>query len=179
MLPIRSQGQPRGHVTLPFVALVACLIGFLNCHQYTDLSEQPALVPSDHEANIKIPSIVHFVQLKKYENSKLHFSFESFLALYSAYSFIQPSLIYIHTDFNDEIADAKRHGSSWTKKLLTAFPDVVKLNQVFAPVEANGQRIILVEHRSDFERLDQLALLGGIYLDWDVLTLRSPVPLCL
>ncbi|KAK7697409.1 hypothetical protein SLS64_013547 [Diaporthe eres] len=55
--------------------------------------------------------------------------------------------------------------------------DVVRLSKVTAPTKANGLDIKRIEHKSDFVRLDQLTLHGGIYLDWDVLTLRSLDPL--
>ncbi|KAG6354969.1 hypothetical protein INS49_004050 [Diaporthe citri] len=116
--------------------------------------------------------------LKRDESSSLHFSFESFLAIYSAYLFVQPSVIYIHTDYTpQEVVSAARNGSSWTRKVLTAFPDTVRLNKVTAPTKANDLDIKRIEHKSDFVRLDQLTLHGGIYLDWDVLTLRSLDPL--
>lgn len=131
--------------------------------------------PTKHDA---IPPIVHFVQLQPDETAELHFSFEAFLALYAAYRHVQPSRIYIHTDFSPEaIAAAIHHGSSWTRKVLTSFPDVVHVNHVTAPTHANGRPITLVEHRSDMVRLDQLARFGGIYLDWDVITLRPLAPL--
>ncbi|KAK2005483.1 hypothetical protein LZ32DRAFT_652339 [Colletotrichum eremochloae] len=119
-----------------------------------------------------IPPIVHFVQLKEERASRLHFSFEAFLALYAAYANVHPATIYIHHDFShEEIADAVRRGTLWTRQVLTAFP-CLRLNSVTAPTEANGYNITRVEHRSDFVRLEQLRRHGGIYLDWDVVTLR-------
>lgn len=126
------------------------------------------------EGSPTIPPIVHFVQLKEEQGSQLHFSFESFLALYAAYHYVEPTTIYIHHDFSpEEIANASRHGSSWTRQVLTALPSpCLRLNRVTPPMEANGRRIERVEHRSDFVRLEQLRQHGGIYLDWDVVTLR-------
>ncbi|POS74040.1 hypothetical protein DHEL01_v207567 [Diaporthe helianthi] len=175
--------RPVGHLVLPVAAgfVLGSFFSFFTlthhyftpsnslsrCHRYPNSGQRAC-----------IPPIVHFVQLKKDEYSSLHFSFESFLALYSAYLFIRPSVIYIHTDYTlKDITDAAHHGSSWTQKVLTAFPDVVRLNQVIAPAKANDLEIKRIEHRSDFVRLDQLTLHGGIYLDWDVLTLRSIDPL--
>lgn len=121
---------------------------------------------------------MHFVQLKKDESSTFHFTFESFLAIYSAYLFVQPSVIYIHTDYSpQEVVTAAQNGSSWTRRVLTSFPETLRLSRVTAPTTANGHDIQRVEHKSDFVRLDQLTLHGGIYLDWDVLVLRSLDPL--
>lgn len=127
-----------------------------------------------------IPSIVHLVQLKPSEGAELHFSFQYFLCVYSAFLYIQPTTIFIHTDFNaTEIADAAQHGSPWTRKILTAFPGVVTINPVIAPAFASpgGLPLARIEHKSDFVRMEQVAQHGGIYLDSDVLTLRSPAPL--
>lgn len=128
-----------------------------------------------------IPNIVHLVQLKISPDAELKFSFQFFLCVYSAYLYVKPTTIFIHTDFNEtEIADAAANGSPWTKKVLTALPPgVVKLNPVVAPSTAGegGLPLQRIEHKSDFVRMEQVALHGGIYLDSDVLTLRSPAPL--
>lgn len=165
------------------VLAVLVALGILTQWQESRVALSPYLSSTvdSHKATgtCEVPPVVHFVQLKKDETSTLHFSFEAFLALYAAYRFIQPSAIYIHTDFSaEDIASAAAHGSSWTRKVLTAFPDLVHLHPVAAPTQANGRPIAQVEHRSDFVRLDQLAALGGgIYLDWDVVTLRPLAPL--
>ncbi|KAI6352761.1 hypothetical protein MCOR25_009304 [Pyricularia grisea] len=140
-------------------------------------SFQPQLTTSsadnDKHVDAAIPPIVHFVQLKKDQGSSLHFTFESFLALYAAHLHTKPTAIYIHHDFSEEeVAKASAHGSSWTRRVLNSFPTVVKLNRVTAPTHANGWEIAAVEHRSDFVRLEQLQRLGGVYLDWDVVVLK-------
>ncbi|KAH8751292.1 hypothetical protein F5883DRAFT_720183 [Diaporthe sp. PMI_573] len=175
--------RPGGHLVLP-VAVGFVLGSFFSFFTLTYHYSTPSNLASrchnypNSAQRACIPPIVHFVQLKKDESSSLHFSFESFLALYSAYLFVRPSVIYIHTDYTpQEVTDAAQHGSSWTRKVLTAFPDVVRLNKVIAPTKANVLEIKRIEHKSDFVRLDQLTLHGGIYLDWDVLTLRSLDPL--
>lgn len=175
--------RPAGHLVVPVAVgfVLGSFFSFLTLtHHYSTPSNTPSRCHNHPSSGQRacIPPIVHFIQLKKDKSSDLHFSFESFLALYSAYLFIRPSVIYIHTDHTPkEITDAAQHGSSWTKRVLTAFPDAVRLNQVTAPTRANSLEIKRIEHKSDFVRLDQLALHGGIYLDWDVLTLRSVDPL--
>lgn len=175
-------GRPAGHLVLP-VAVGFVLGSFFSFFTLTHYSTPSTSVARCHRYLASglgscIPSVVHFVELKKDESSSLHFSFESFLAIYSAYLFVQPSVIYIHTDYTpQEVAHAAVNGSSWTRKVLTGFPDTVRLNKVTAPTRANDLDITRIEHKSDFVRLDQLTLHGGIYLDWDVLTLRSLDPL--
>lgn len=128
-----------------------------------------------------IPPIVHLVHLKPHDGAALAFSFQAFLCVYAALLHIRPATLFIHTDFNDtEVRHAREHGSPWTRKVLTAFdPDVVKLNPVTAPLEASpgGLPLERIEHKSDFVRMDQVGRHGGVYLDADVLTLRSPLPL--
>lgn len=126
-----------------------------------------------------IPRIVHLVQLKAGDDAELHFSFQAFLCVYTAHHFIQPSAIYIHTDHSQEAVDgAIENGTTWTRKILTAFPETVRINQVVPPTTAaNGLALERIEHKSDFVRMEQVGLRGGVYLDWDVLTLRSPAPL--
>lgn len=182
MVRILPGHRPAGHLVLPVA------VGFVLGSFFSFLTLNHNFAPSDSVSRCHryltsgqgacIPPVVHFVQLKKDESTSLHFSFESFLALYSAYLFIQPTVIYLHTDHSpQEVAHAATNGSSWTRKALTAFPDTLRLNKVTAPTKANDLDIVRIEHKSDFVRLDQLTRHGGIYLDWDVLTLRSIDPL--
>lgn len=176
-----ARGRPVGFLYSLTIFTAGCVFGVLLFQLY--LGSEPRRVSSlilqgTRFENERIPSIVHFIQLKKSPDSKIHFSFEDFLSLYSAFRALPSSIIYIHTDFtDDEITHAIEHGSSWTKRLLTSFPDAVRLNRITAPTEADHVAINRVEHKSDFVRLDVLAHFGGIYLDWDALMLRSPLPL--
>lgn len=139
----------------------------------------PTLDTTSHARPAGIPSIVHLVQLRPKPDSELKFSFQAFLCLYTAHHFIKPSTIFLHTDYDqDAIERASQNGSLWTRKILTAFPDTLKINPVVPPTSAsNGLPLKRIEHKSDFVRMEQVAAHGGIYLDWDVLTLRSPQPL--
>ena len=121
-----------------------------------------------------IPNVLHFTQLQKNEHATLHFSFQDFLAMYSALRLMKPSKIYIHTSFNETMIDrAIQGGSKWTRMMLTAFPDVVQVNYVEALSHVNDREVYNIEAKSDFVRWEQVAKHGGIYLDWDVLTLRD------
>lgn len=163
-------------VVLPIIVFIIILLLYL----HSLISDEPPLAIEDAiPQQESIPKIVHIVHLRFNENTALHFSFQFFLCVYSAYHFIQPSILYIHTDYGPEdIQKALLEGSPWTKKVLTAFPGVVQLNPVIAPVmAANGLPLIRIEHKSDFVRMEQVGLHGGIYIDSDVLTLRSPEPL--
>lgn len=131
--------------------------------------------------NDPIPSIVHYVYIKKDEHSVIQFPFSSFLTLFAAVMYISPTKIYIHTDYNQtEIEHAAKKGDLWTRKLMNSFPELVTWNHVQAPNYAGpneDQRISAIQHKSDFIRWDTIAGIGGIYMDWDVVTLRPLTPL--
>lgn len=128
-----------------------------------------------------IPSIVHFVTIKKDDSSFLEFPFASFLTLFSSVMYIKPTQIYIHTDYSEtEIRNASVHGDRWTRAVINTFPDILRWNEVYVPNFAGPnekQRISAVQHKSDFIRWDTIAKIGGIYLDWDVVPLRPLTPL--
>lgn len=128
-----------------------------------------------------IPNIVHYVHLKQNDTSKIDFHFAHFLSLYAAEMHIKPSKVYIHSDYNaTEIAEAQTSGSKWTRKVLNTFPHLIEWNPVRAPSFAGtneASRIANIQHKSDFLRWDTIAPIGGIYMDWDVVTLRPLKPL--
>lgn len=175
---MKPTSSPRQFVSRKSILLaiipIIFLLAYLHPNSYrTALSTIQATLPES------IPRIVHLVHLKPSPDAELKFSFQAFLCVYTAYLFIQPRTIFIHTDHDQSIYDnAVVNGSLWTRKILTAFPHTVKINQVVAPTSAaNGLPLVRIEHKSDFVRMEQVAIHGGIYLDWDVLTLRSPAPL--
>lgn len=116
--------------------------------------------------------------MQKNPDSQFHFSFHAFLSVYSALRILKPTKIYIHSDFNDTmISQARERGSKWTRTLLNSFPEVIQINPVPVITHANGHEMKDVEHRSDMVRFDQIYQKGGIYMDFDVLTLRDARPL--
>lgn len=128
-----------------------------------------------------IPSIVHYVYIKKDADSILKFPFSSFLTLFSSVMYINPTAIYIHTDYNEtEIRNASVRGDVWTRAVINTFPDILRWNGVYVPNFAGpneDQPISAIQHKSDFIRWDTIAKIGGIYMDWDVVPLRPLTPL--
>lgn len=202
MLPIFPNHRPPGILAAFVLFALGFFFGLVTLHLYSApeyRSNSNTILPSsssssyDSQYREEIPAVIHFVQLRQDQHATLHFSFEAFLAVYSAYRSVQPSAIYIHTDFTPaDVEHARQHGSSWTRAVLTRFPTgILRLVHVIAPThiaanngngdgdgDGGGREIVRVEHKSDMVRLD--ALLhhhGGIYLDWDVLTLQSLHPL--
>lgn len=132
-------------------------------------------------ADDPIPSIVHFVTIKKDDTSILEFPFASFLTLFASVMYIKPTQIYIHTDYNEaEIRNASVRGDRWTRAVINTFPDILRWNEVYVPNFAGpneNQRISAIQHKSDFIRWDTIAKVGGVYLDWDVVPVRQLTPL--
>ena len=50
-----------------------------------------------------IPNIVHFVHLVRAENPVIEFSFHQFIAVYSAWHYLQPEALYIHTNIEEAL----------------------------------------------------------------------------
>ena len=116
---------------------------------------------SDH---VIVPNIVHYVWFGEYEPLKFH----HFLSIRSAYRFIKPEKILFHCDH--------RPTGKWWDTALHSVPslEIVKHKP---PTEIFGNEVILAEHKSDIARMEILMKHGGIYLDTDVIVLKSFTPL--
>ncbi|KAF2629356.1 hypothetical protein BU25DRAFT_465519 [Macroventuria anomochaeta] len=128
-------------------------------------------------ADDPIPSIVHYVYIKKDADLVIKFPF----IIFASVMYIKPTQIYIHADYNEtEIRNASMKGDRWTRAVTNTFPDILRWNGVYVPNFAGSstnQRISAIQHKSDFIRWDTIANIGGIYLDWDVVPLRPLTPL--
>ncbi|XP_059154520.1 uncharacterized protein LOC131940002 isoform X2 [Physella acuta] len=107
----------------------------------------------------KVPKIVYFVTFGSYE-----FQMRNYVAVLAAKRHIDPQAIYV-------IGDQHPTGPWWELVIR----DVPGIRFVYreAPLEIAGYRIKKKEHRSDVIRLQMLYLNGGIYLDTDMVVLRS------
>lgn len=128
-----------------------------------------------------IPSTVHFVYIKTGEDAKLEFNFAAFLSVFSSILFVKPSKVYVHTDFSTrEIEYAAQYGTRWTRKLLNSWPGLIVWNPVHVASFSgpnDNNRIDAVQHKSDFIRWETIAKYGGVYMDFDVIVLKSLAPL--
>jgi hypothetical protein len=139
---------------------------------------EPGCVPSilpivqTQSADAAIPNIVHYVWLL---DGREHFSvdFRIFISVYSTSLYFKPDAIYIHTDATPEQwSYAKTHGDDATRWTLAVAN--VKHSQVTPPTHTlSCTQILLVQHKSDFVRTEQLHKYGGIYMDTDVVPLRD------
>ncbi|KAL5020457.1 hypothetical protein ScPMuIL_003349 [Solemya velum] len=106
-----------------------------------------------------VPNIVHFVwfQLER-------LSFYHFLSILSAHKFLKPCLILIH-------GDVLPAGDYWGK-LLDIVTNIVHVRSD-PPLQVFGKNLSWIQHKSDIHRIEVLKEYGGIYLDTDVIVLRS------
>ncbi|KAL8610177.1 hypothetical protein ACOMHN_005951 [Nucella lapillus] len=115
-----------------------------------------------HGQLAEIPFIVHYVWFGATE-----FSFRMYLSFLSTIHVAKAEKVYIHSD-ND------LRGHYWT--VVSSHPQVTVVYRE-APRRIYGHPVMYRQHLSDVVRADVLDKYGGIYLDWDVLWLRSPARL--
>ncbi|KAK7498294.1 hypothetical protein BaRGS_00010554 [Batillaria attramentaria] len=116
----------------------------------------------DQERNISkssIPNIVHYVW---FGSSEL--TFRMYLSVLSTLHIAQVDEVFIHSD-------NYLRGYYWRK--VSSNPKVTVVYRE-GPRQIFGHRILYTQHRSDIVRADVLDKYGGVYMDWDVLWLRSP-----
>ena len=109
-----------------------------------------------------IPPIVHYVW---FGSSSL--SFRMYLSFLSTVHVAKAERIFIHTD-------CYLSGQYW--RIISTHPKVTVVYRE-PPLRIFGHQVLYTQHRSDIVRADVLDKYGGIYMDWDVLWLRSPAPL--
>ncbi|KAI4645562.1 uncharacterized protein J4E78_009476 [Alternaria triticimaculans] len=184
-MPVGQVSATRSRTRLAIVT-TACIVVILailsiSTHPLEKARQYGILKSSEGSLHDPIPSIVHYVQIKKDATSTLRFPFSSFLTMCAAVVYIEPTQIYMHTDYNDsEIRNASEHGDRWTKAVINTFANITTWNRVDVPNFAGqnqDQEISAIQHKSDFIRWEAIAKVGGIYMDWDVVPLRPLTPL--
>ncbi|PQK16007.1 hypothetical protein BB8028_0006g03290 [Beauveria bassiana] len=121
-----------------------------------------------------IPNTAHYVYILANVSADFSFAFSEVLSIYAASRYWQPDAIYLHTNAPAEALERARSGAAgkWTRLLF----QVPRLHIVAVTVPthaANGKEINLIEHKSDFVRVQALRDYGGAYLDFDVHPLRD------
>ncbi|KAG8464935.1 hypothetical protein KFE25_012298 [Diacronema lutheri] len=108
-----------------------------------------------------IPRVVHFVHGLATSAADVHFGYEHYLAVVAASVHIRPDTIAFHHHHVPR-------GEWWAR----AAP-LLDLRRVPLPTEVFGRPLTHAAHRADVVRLRALLREGGIYLDMDVIALRS------
>ncbi|KAI8455784.1 family 32 glycoside hydrolase [Phakopsora pachyrhizi] len=115
----------------------------------------------------RIPSILHLVP-----PGRDVFSYIQFLSISSAISQIKPNLTIAHMIRGSIPEPGKNFWFDEFLRLNTT-GSLISLVEVEDPREVFGNPIIDVSHKSDVIRLRALKSYGGIYVDTDVIVLRS------
>ncbi len=121
-----------------------------------------------------IPNTAHYVYILANVSGDFSFAFSEVLSIYATSRYWQPDAIYLHTNAPADALERARSGAAgkWTR-LLFQVPNL-RIAAVEVPTHAhNGKEISLMEHKSDFVRVQALREHGGIYLDFDVHPLRD------
>ncbi|TQV95931.1 glycosyl transferase [Cordyceps javanica] len=121
-----------------------------------------------------IPNTAHYVYILANVTGDFSFAFSEVLSIYATWRYWQPDAIYLHTNAPAEALERARSGAAgkWTR-LLFQVPNL-RIAAVTVPTHAgNGKAITLMEHKSDFVRVQAVREYGGVYLDFDVHPLRD------
>lgn len=180
-----AQGKPWATRSLLKVATAAfivltLLIFFLRSDAKTQISKSfPNVDLGRHTADV-IPNQAHFVYILPDDKDNFNFQFSHFLSIYAAWYYWRPQAIFLHTNVDaarSEVARA-RNGTvgKWNEHIFNLFN--ITINTVLTPTHAgNGKELVDMEHKSDFVRVKAVHDFGGVYIDWDVHTLRDVAPL--
>jgi hypothetical protein len=125
----------------------------------------------------EIPNIVHYVHIIPLdtdgESPSIEFQFRHFISFYSAYFYLKPETIYIHTNVGPHIIQQARESSNpWTYAIANL--PVVEFHYEEAPTH-NTAGLLLedFEHRADFIRTRVMKAYGGVYIDEDIYILKD------
>lgn len=126
-----------------------------------------------------IPNIVHFVHPTDPDSPQvLDLTFRMFVAMYSAYYYIKPEILYIHTGIEDQHIKASIDSESNPyARALANLPNVVFKYTPSPTQTKDGKLLEAMAHRSDFARTLILREQGGIYLDHDAYVIKDLTPL--
>ncbi len=109
-----------------------------------------------------IPNIIHFIHIYKSRSFRLW----NYLAVLSAYTHQKPDVIYLYYTVHET-------DNIW----WTAVQELVTLVKIDDVKEYLGVKLDCPQYQADVVRLQKLIEKGGIYLDTDILTLKSYDPL--
>ena len=129
-------------------------------HSHSVLLPKPKSAPQ-HD-RVVVPKLVHVMWFHPSENCT--FRFHNFICLLSVHKFITPQKIFVW------------HNSppcgKWWDEVLQRIPSV-ELMQIDLPNSVFGRTIRVLEHKTDVLRITLVLRYGGIYIDLDVIALKS------
>ncbi|KAI0211210.1 hypothetical protein LSAT2_003966 [Lamellibrachia satsuma] len=122
-----------------------------------------AIRSTGNNSDFVVPNIVHFIWFGK--DRKM--SFVHYISILSAHKIQRPDAIFVHCD-HLPVGD-------WWQRLWRRVP--LKLVHREAPRDIHNQTLMHMYHRADVAKIQILMEYGGIYLDYDVIVVRSLDPL--
>jgi hypothetical protein len=140
------------------LVIFQCLLSVI-CEERSIEMDEAANVRLSEVIQTEIPKVVHFIMLQDKPDTEL--SMFAYLAVKSAHDMLQPERIILHF-----------HNLPKGKWMDLARP-FLTLREVEIPTEVFGIPVKRVEHQADILRLQILQEFGGIYLDTDIISLKS------
>ena len=144
-----------------------------DCAAHTNTVPPPSVKSQDVYANCpspRVPNIMHMVWLYGRDHT---FNFIQYLSGLSMLRFIRPCTILFWYDGHAPV------GENWEifTARVTAQNIRFEMLQITTPQSIWGKKIAYPEHKSDVIRFEALKNFGGMYLDSDVLIVRTTDPL--
>ncbi|XP_002122051.2 uncharacterized protein LOC100184557 [Ciona intestinalis] len=124
------------------------------------LPDVQAIIQQSTTSQLKIPNIIHFIWF-----GCRRFKVHNYISIFSAYEYQEPDLILFHTN-------CEPNGTYW-EALKQTIDSKLKIVKRSPPTTIWGHPVQKVEHQSDVARLEILLETGGIYMDDDVVVLKS------
>ena len=114
------------------------------------------------QEDMQVPRVVHYTFF--YSKTNATFRFHMLLSLLSAYQNIRPTTILFWYDSIPQ--------GHWWEEAKRMVP-IIKMVYRKAPTSIFGNTIEVAQHQSDIVRLEAVMRYGGIYMDLDVIALKS------
>lgn len=108
------------------------------------------------------PPLVHYA---KFSYGAGTLSYRDYMAMLSAYKFLKPKKIFIHSNVDF-------HGEYWDRTQKWAGTSVV-VNKVPRVSQLGGKHVHWVQHEADYIKLKQMLEHGGVTSDFDVLVVNG------
>ncbi len=132
---------------------------FLSPYQNNWFINLQTISERDKHVN-KVPRVIHFVFVSK---GTFHFSLGLYLSIRAAFLRVVPDAIYFHTYHVPDECPYYRLSEPMITKVIIHKP----VTQIF------GRPVKVIEHVTDVIKLTTLLKYGGIYIDGDIIPLRS------
>lgn len=123
-----------------------------------DISDLKKTINPDFLKDDNIPNIYHFIYL----DGGQPFRINDYIGIKSAYLIQKPDIIYLYTD-------KEPVGNIWWERVKKYATIVI----VTVPKIANNKIIPYFQHKADLMRLMILYEIGGVYMDLDIISLKS------